>query len=80
MGHNWTGERLETFVYSRDAIEHLHRYALAKKYVNNKVVLDIASGEGYGSNLLCANAKHVYGVDIEEKVIERAKKKYKKNN
>ena len=23
---NWSGERLETFIFSRDAIEHLHRY------------------------------------------------------
>jgi ubiquinone/menaquinone biosynthesis C-methylase UbiE len=73
----WTGERLTTSVDSiHGVIEHLHRYALAQKITKDKVVLDIASGEGYGSFLLSKNAVKVYGVDIDEKSINHAKVKY----
>ncbi|MBS1680680.1 MAG: class I SAM-dependent methyltransferase [Bacteroidetes bacterium] len=77
---NWTGERLETFVFSETTFEHLHRYALAIQLAVGKVVLDIASGEGYGSNLLSDVASNVIGVDVSEEVIENAKKKYRKAN
>lgn len=80
MKNTWTGERLETFIKSRDAIEHLHRYSLALEYIKGKVVVDIASGEGYGSNLMSKVANHVYGVDIDNAAIENAKNKYIKNN
>lgn len=80
MKKNWTGERLETFIYSRDAIEHLHRYAIVSDYIKDKIVLDIACGEGYGSNILAEKAKQVYGVDIDNETINTAKKKYKKHN
>jgi len=72
----WTGERLETFIYNDTTVEHLHRYAIALDLVKDKVVLDIASGEGYGSNLLCKYAKKVYGVDIDETIIKKAQEKY----
>jgi ubiquinone/menaquinone biosynthesis C-methylase UbiE len=75
----WTGERLETTVFGRIAIEHLHRYALALNYVENKIVLDIASGEGYGSNLLSKKAKFVYGVDIDKSAVLNARNKYSHN-
>lgn len=80
MKKNWTGERLETFIYTRDAIEHLHRYAIVTAYCNNKVVLDIACGEGYGSAILSENAKRVEGVDIDAATVANAKLKYKKDN
>jgi len=77
---NWTGERLETFILTRDAIEHLHRYAIVSDYITDKVVLDIASGEGYGSNLISKNASFVYGVDIDAETIDKARLKYKQEN
>ena len=80
MKKNWTGERLETFIYSRDAIEHLHRYAIVSDYIKGKIVLDIASGEGYGSNLMSKKASFVYGVDIDDTTTKKAKLKYKKDN
>ena len=46
------------------ALEHLHRYAMAKDFAAGKVVLDIACGEGYGSAFLAEVAARVYGVDI----------------
>lgn len=77
---NWTGERLETFIQNRDTIDHLHRYAIADHYTKGKTVLDIASGEGYGTNLLSGNATFAYGVDIDPGAIANAQQKYKKTN
>jgi ubiquinone/menaquinone biosynthesis C-methylase UbiE len=80
MQKKWTGERLETFVINEAMIEHLHRYAIAMDYVKGKAVLDIACGEGYGSNLLSKNAREVTGIDLDSKTINHASKKYSKNN
>jgi ubiquinone/menaquinone biosynthesis C-methylase UbiE len=71
-----TGERLETFIYNDNTFEHLHRYSLASSYVEKKVVLDIASGEGYGSKLLSNHAQFVIGVDIDSETVQNAIKKY----
>nr|WP_240763263.1 class I SAM-dependent methyltransferase [Shigella flexneri] len=58
---------------------HCARYANILHLVKDKVVLDIACGEGYGSALLMkAGAKRVVGVDISEESIERAKKLFGK--
>ena len=77
----FTGERLTT---NLDAVygvtEHLHRYALAQQLVHNKIVLDIASGEGYGSNLLAQTAKKVIGVDIDFESVTHATEKYNSKN
>jgi ubiquinone/menaquinone biosynthesis C-methylase UbiE len=76
----WSGERLETFVYNENMVEHLHRYSLAMSYAQDKIVLDIACGEGYGSNHLAGVAKFVYGVDISADTIVAARSKYRANN
>ncbi len=78
--NRYTGERLETSCEGRDMIDHLHRYSMASNYVKDLVVLDIACGEGYGSNILSQTAKHVYGVDIDSETITCAQKKYVKSN
>lgn len=75
-----TGERLETNFFNKTTIEHLHRYALACEFAEGKVVLDIASGEGYGTNLLSNHASFVYGVDIDNETVINAEKKYIKSN
>jgi ubiquinone/menaquinone biosynthesis C-methylase UbiE len=80
MGINWTGERLETSIYTRDAIDHLHRYAIVNTYIRGKIVLDIACGEGYGSYLMSDKAALVYGVDIDSNTVSEAKIKYNKPN
>lgn len=76
----FTGERylpgVEGFIKS----EHIHRYILASEYVENKLVLDIACGEGYGSNLLASRADKVIGCDFDTKSINHANGKYKKKN
>lgn len=80
MERKFTGERLESNIYNENTIKHLHRYAIVSNYIKNKVVLDIASGEGYGSNLMSQHASSVYGVDIDAQSITHAKKRYRKNN
>src|SRR5213593_2836608 len=73
----WTGERfLPWLPESTIAYEHLHRYKYAASLVAGKRVLDLASGEGYGSNILAESASSVVGVDIDENVVCHAKKKY----
>jgi len=76
----WTGERLVTCVNSYGAFDHLHRYALAIQLVKEKTVLDIASGEGYGSNLLAFHSKAVIGVDISSEAVLHSSKKYVRDN
>jgi len=76
----WTGERLETFVFAETSFEHLHRYAFASRFVKDKTVLDVACGEGYGSNLLASTAKKVIGIDIDDETIPKASAKYQKAN
>lgn len=76
----WTGERLTTVKDNEIMIHHLHRYAIALDFVKDKIVLDIASGEGYGSNLLAMAAQTITGVDISEKAVKFAQSKYKRPN
>lgn len=75
-----TGERQHTDAFDMNALEHLHRYALAGSLCHDLEVLDIASGEGYGSNILSRSAKSVFGVDISEDAIAHATKKYNQPN
>mgnify|MGYP003575437372 CR=1 FL=1 len=75
-----TGERLEFYDFSNVTVEHLHRYALAGEFVSNKVILDIASGEGYGANILAQKALEVVGVDIDIESVNNARAKYSRNN
>jgi ubiquinone/menaquinone biosynthesis C-methylase UbiE len=75
-----TGERMETFVFNEISIEHLHRYAIADKFIEDKNVLDIACGDGYGSYLMSSKAKFVTGVDIDADVIKDASQKYIAHN
>ncbi len=74
------GERLEAGQYNENTSEHLHRYALAMTLCEGKKVLDIACGEGYGSNLMSKKAASVSGVDIDEETVALAKAKYVANN
>lgn len=78
--NTWSGERLETFILNSNTVEHLHRYSIAIRFIKNKTVLDIACGEGYGSNLLAKYATAVIGVDSDELTINAATTKYKGEN
>ncbi len=78
--NSWTGERLETFITDETMHEHLHRYAIALQFAQGKKILDIACGEGYGTNILSTKAIHVTGIDIDSKTIDNANIKYKNEN
>tara|TARA_R110002012_G_scaffold319389_2_gene539625 strand:+ start:8747 stop:9580 length:834 start_codon:yes stop_codon:yes gene_type:complete len=75
-----TVERLNFDNFSDTTVEHLHRYAITRPFILEKQVLDIASGEGYGSFLMSKYAKNVYGVDIDVNSILVASDKYKADN
>jgi len=65
----WTGERYVPGMEGAEiGYEHLHRYAFATQFVRNKRVLDLASGEGYGSHLLAKTAKQVVGPARQKQV------------
>ena len=58
--------------------EHVQRYELASSFVNNKTVLDIACGCGFGSYCLAekGNAKSITGCDINESAVMYGNYKY----
>lgn len=74
------GERFLPEMQGTIALEHLHRYALARELARGKSVLDIACGEGYGAALLAEAGVHVFGVDISADAIAHAIAKYQKPN
>ena len=71
-------ERLVSNEYNAWSGEHLHRYIVAKGYINsNDVVLDIASGTGYGTCQLGMQTKNaVIGGDISEEAVAGCKKRW----
>ncbi|MBI4808482.1 MAG: class I SAM-dependent methyltransferase [Nitrosomonadales bacterium] len=76
----FTGERFVPEKHGNLELEHLHRYLQASEIVRDKVVLDLACGEGYGSALLAKKAGKVIGVDISTDAILHAQKRYQKEN
>lgn len=76
----FTGERFLPELNGDIRLEHLHRYECCLNYTKGKRVLDIASGEGYGSYILASNAMSVIGVDISAEAVEHAKSKYDKQD
>ena len=77
---DFTGERYLPTIGGNIHLEHMHRYHLAKNFVRGKDVLDIASGEGYGTSILAEVARSAIGVDISKEVIDLAQTKYKSGN
>jgi len=80
MSLNFTEERFVPGVGGGIEAEHLHRYLLARELVAECDVLDVACGEGYGSNLLAGVARSVVGVDIADSAVGHARQKYAKSN
>ncbi|CAH1223472.1 glycosyltransferase [Paenibacillus sp. JJ-223] len=78
---DFTGERFIPHETDEELqIEHTQRYNMLNRLVENKVVLDAACGEGYGSFLLSNSASKVTGIDIDPQTIGHARKKYVKEN
>ncbi len=72
----FTGERYVPQLSGQIRYEHLHRYALSLDAVREKSVLDLASGEGYGSAILSTVASSVVGVDIDSQSVIHARNEY----
>lgn len=80
-------EFIDPFIPAHNAffirIEHLMRYVFAKRFVQKKklgIVYDIACGDGYGTKILSAVAKQVYGFDVSEQFLAIAKDTYSGRN
>ena len=81
-----TGERVDIFYSENIDFErldmyeksHYKRYEFALKKINAEELCgDFACGTGYGSLMLAAKALKVIGADINERVINAIKKRYK---
>ena len=78
---DFTGERFVPGIKDdKLKIEHYQRYLSVRELVKDKVVLDIACGEGYGSDMLASAAQRVIGIDIDRDVVEHAAKRYAHRN
>jgi O-antigen biosynthesis protein len=73
----FTGERMTTAVDGVTAFEHFHRYCLARDLCPGLDVLDVASGEGYGSAILAGVARSVVGVEIDAGTVGHAQETYR---
>lgn len=78
----YSGERYvpESIKSALISFEHWHRYLFVQSFVENKQVLDVACGAGYGANLLSNVANSVVAVDISKESIDYAATQYKKDN
>lgn len=74
---DWTGERCVPWTPDvQVAYEHYHRYLWAAELVGDRRVLDLASGEGFGSAILAGRAKSVVGIDIDAPTVEHSRLNY----
>jgi ubiquinone/menaquinone biosynthesis C-methylase UbiE len=77
----FTGERyMPSVTNAQITYEHWHRYLFTRNYIHDKVVLDIACGEGYGAFYMAGYAKNVVGIDISDEAVAYAMSTYKKEN
>lgn len=79
---DFTGERFipDVGLDSELAVEHYQRYHAVLDLLANKVVLDAAAGEGYGSDLLAGSAQTVCGLEIDPQAVLQARGKYQRPN
>lgn len=76
----FTGERYVPSEFGSIRYEHFHRYAACSSMVRRKDVLDLASGEGYGSALLSLSAASVVGVDVDASAVAHSTRAYGQNS
>ena len=65
----FTGERYQPEVDGPIAFEHLHRYHFAATHAVGKTVLDVACGEGYGTDILSSVAEAATGLDVSQDAV-----------
>jgi glycosyltransferase involved in cell wall biosynthesis/SAM-dependent methyltransferase len=76
----FTGERMTTAIEGEIEFEHFHRYCLARDLCPGLDLVDVASGEGYGSSILATVARSVTGVDVDPAAIAHAGTTYTAEN
>jgi GT2 family glycosyltransferase/SAM-dependent methyltransferase len=77
----WTGERCVPWAPDVQVIyEHYHRYMWAAALAEGKRVLDLGSGEGFGSAILAETAAHVTGIDVDAVTVEHSQLNYRAPN
>jgi SAM-dependent methyltransferase len=77
----WTGEQF--LPAERDAAgvyQHVHRYMYISEFLKGKRVLDAASRDGSGSNILAGAAASVVGIVADARTADGARDRYKKPN
>lgn len=76
------GERMVPELHKGTQIygEHIARYEAVCEIVRNKRVLDIASGSGYGTEIIARSAKEVVGVDVSKETVEYAQQHFAADN
>lgn len=60
--------------------EHIARYKALGDITKDKIVLDIASGSGYGTALIAKTARQVSGVDVSAEAVAYAQENYDGQN
>src|SRR5882672_5982496 len=73
------GERFVPGAAVEISYHHWLRYFFALQFAENKRVLDVASGEGYGSAYLASRAAKVDGFDSSAEAVNHAKQVYGDN-
>lgn len=76
----FTGERLTSALGGQTQIEHYHRYLFARSLCAGLDVLDVASGEGYGSAQIAQVARSVVGVEYSESTVRGAVLNFPRQN
>lgn len=74
---DFTGERFVPGLGGAQiAYEHLQRYLFAARAVVGRAVLDVGSGEGYGTFLLSRRARFAIGIDRSDEACRHATSRY----
>ncbi|MBS1054773.1 glycosyltransferase [Gluconobacter kondonii] len=76
----FNGERFTSDISGQIEVEHYHRYLMAQQFCTDCMVLDVASGEGYGAAMVAQVAQFVQGVDIDTDTINHAGKEFTRPN
>ncbi|MGV1867584.1 MULTISPECIES: class I SAM-dependent methyltransferase [unclassified Rhizobium] len=76
----FTGERFHPELEGEIRQEHMHRYAWCRDLATGKDVVDVASGEGFGTALLSEQAKSIIGIDVSAEAVAHARKRYVRDN
>lgn len=71
---DWTGERCVPWADDVQVVyEHYHRYLWAAELVRGRRVLDLGSGEGFGSAILAETAEKIVGLDLDATTVEHSR-------